>query len=448
VIDHQSESATMPRFNVKKMSLPAASVEALAAELAALSRRSFHGHAKLVGRLAVTYRPCSRTTDALPEVRVPFDDFRLFALSHRWVDNRGIVTPMIVMGMYRPALDLPGTGRINFECETALVVGRRHGRPAPDPRVNLSAGRTAMLLAQAVEDVDQGDLESGIQFPNFWWGFDNKRLPRPEPAVAAADWAAAEIHIGDLRAWPAEFFIRAAETRYEVHPLDGSTNPWADDAGPIAEGTIRGSWIFRDGEASPRAQQPVAVYADLNPVASGRWIRNPAWRVLEQRNLLPRRISGYRQFLELVSPFAGQGRLAPEPGNPTKAAGQFRAALAAHVDAEAGRADALIGAVRDACLAAGVPIPGDEEKAYEFLAGLLENPWLPAEVPAPTAGIQTIGLTGMPDPNSMTFSSGTVRASLYALGEQTARFEQIPARRVDEAFRQRYGRKRSSIVMS
>jgi hypothetical protein len=306
---------------------------------------------------------------------------------------------MIAMGMYRPTLDLPGTGRITFECETALVVGRRHGRPAPDPRVNLSASRTAMLLAQAVEDVDQGALESGIQFPRFYWGFNNKRPPRPEPAIAAADWTAAEVRIGDHRAWPAEFFIRAAEPRYEVHPLDGSPNPWADEPGPIIEGTTRGSWIFRHGEASPRAQQPVAVYADLASVASGRSIRNPAWRVAERHDLLPRRISGYRQFLEQVSPFTGLGRLAPEPRDSTKAAGQFRGNLAAYIDAEAGRADALIGAVRDACLAAGVPIPADEEKAYDFLAELLENPWLRAEVPPATAGIQTIGLIGMPDPD-------------------------------------------------
>ena len=68
----------------------------------------------------------------------------------------------------------------------------------------------------------------------------------------------------------------------------------------------------------------------------------------------------YRQWLEQVSPHTGPGRLAPEPGDPTRAAGRFRAALAAHVDAEAGRADALIGGVRDACLAAGVPIPVDD----------------------------------------------------------------------------------------
>jgi hypothetical protein len=448
VIDHQSERATMPRSNMKKMSLPAASVEALAAELAALSRRSFHGHAKLVGRLAVSYRPCSRTTAALSEVRVPFDDFHLFALSHRWVDNRGIVTPMIVMGMYRPALDLPGSGRIAFECETALVVGRWRGRPAPDPRVNLSASRTAMLLAQAVEDVDQVDLLPGVQLPRFYWGFDNKRPPRPEPAVAAAHWAAAEVRIGDLRAWPAEFFARPIGTRYNVHPLDGSNDPFGDELGPAEEGTTRGSWILRDGVATPRAQQPVAVYADLAHLASGRSIRNPSWRVLERHDLLPHKTSGYRHFLEKFSPFTGLGRLAPDPGDSTRAAGQFRAAMAAYIDAEAGRADALIGAVRDACLAAGVPIPVDEERAYEFLVGLLENPWLPAEVPAAVAGIQTIGLIGMPDPNSMTYSTGTVRANLYDLGEHAAaRFEQIPARRVDEAFRQRYGRKRSPIAM-
>jgi hypothetical protein len=96
---------------------------------------------------------------------------------------------------------------------------------------------------------------------------------------------------------------------------------------------------------------------------------------------------------------------------------------------------------RDACQAAGVPVPVDEEEAYEFLANLIEEPWLRPEIEG-VAAIQRIRLTGLPDPSTMTFSNGFVEADLYDLGEYTEQYAQVPAGRVAEAMDQgRRGRK-------
>jgi hypothetical protein len=57
------------------MTLPVAALEVLAAGLAALSRSSFRAHARPVDRLAVSYRVCSRATDALSDAHVEFGAF-------------------------------------------------------------------------------------------------------------------------------------------------------------------------------------------------------------------------------------------------------------------------------------------------------------------------------------------------------------------------------------
>jgi hypothetical protein len=143
----------------------------------------------------------------------------------------------------------------------------------------------------------------------------------------------------------------------------------------------------------------------------------------------------YRQWLEQVSPHTGSGRPAPAPGDPTRAAGGFRAALAAYVDGGDGRAESLMGDLRDACDAAGVPLP-DGEESYEQLADLIEAPWQRVEMPA--ASIQRIRLDGPLGPGSMTFATPTIEIDLFDLGRQAAdRFAPVPDRRVREMFQQR-----------
>jgi hypothetical protein len=97
--------------------------------------------------------------------------------------------------------------------------------------------------------------------------------------------------------------------------------------------------------------------------------------------------------------------------------------------------DALIEDTRDACQAAGVPVPTDEEEAYEFLTGLLEEPWLRPEVEG-VASIQRVRLTGLPNPATMAFSNGFIEANLYDLGEYTDQYAQVPAGRLAKAMDQ------------
>jgi hypothetical protein len=102
---------------------------------------------------------------------------------------------------------------------------------------------------------------------------------------------------------------------------------------------------------------------------------------------------------------------------------------------------ALLLAARDACQAAGVPVPVDPEEADTFLGGLLEEPWSRSVV-EDQAAIQRVRLTGLPDPSTMTFSDGFVEADLYDLGVYNDQYAQVPLGRVVEAMAQgRRGRK-------
>src|SRR3954451_3124865 len=98
-------NAPMPRSKTKPSVLSPAGFAFLAAQLEAIARPSAHAHHRRVQRLAVTVRYCRRHRDELPENAIPYDAFRLFALSHRWVEHRGRVTPNVVLAIYRPTID-------------------------------------------------------------------------------------------------------------------------------------------------------------------------------------------------------------------------------------------------------------------------------------------------------------------------------------------------------
>jgi hypothetical protein len=405
----------------------------LDAGLQAIKNTPAHAHARRVERLGVTYRPCKRGSDFLPQAHIPFDDFRLMSLSHRWCDRSGAVNPIVVLGAYKPVVDLPdGTGRITFTCEGALTVGRLGGRVVPDPRTNLSGCRTAVLLSQAVDDDDAVELAPALALPRFAFAFPPNRPPVFESGRPTEEWEAAEIKIGDLRAWPIEFFARPLGARYDVNPVDGSADPFAGETAAVEEGTILGTWVLSDGVATPLAQEPLEIFADLTRLG-GRTVRNPAWHALQANGVIPPRL-GYRQWLERVSPYTGTGRDAPDADDPSTEAGQFRARLADCVDREG--IDNLMQDVRDSCQAAGVPVPVDPAEAYAFLASLLEDPWLRTEVEG-QASLQRVRLTGLPDPSTMTFSNGVLAADLYSLAGYTEQYAQLPAGRVVEALEQR-----------
>jgi hypothetical protein len=280
-------------------------------------------------------------------------------------------------------------------------------------------------MAQEIEDADSSGFMPGLELPRFYYAFERGRPPRPEASVSAGDWAAGEVPIGNLRAWPAEYFARPLKERWDVHLLDGSPVP-AAEAGPADEGM---------------SQRPAAIFASLFHLAV-RSVRNPAWRVLQDHQVIPR--MRYRAFLECVSPHTGSGRVVPNPGHPTSGAGRFRSALATYIDGVEGGVEMFMGDLRDACTSAGVPVPEGDDEAYERLAGMLENPWRRAEVPN-VAGIQRIRLFGPPDPTTMVFSTGTVEADLYDLSDYLNRYEQISQKCVIESFRQKFGRRKVSF---
>jgi hypothetical protein len=403
----------------------------LDAGLQAIKHTPAHAHARRVERLAVTYRPCKWRSDTLPQAHIQFDDFRLMSLSHRWCDRSGVVTRIVVLGAYKPVVDLPGTGRITFACEGALTVGRLGGRVVPDPRTNLSGCRTAILLSQAIEDADQVELVPAIAFPRFYYAFDPKRPPVFEADRPVEDWEAGEVKIGNLRAWPLEYFARPSGAHWDQNPVDGSPDPWADEAAPVEEGAIRGSWILSDGVATPMAQEPLEIFADLSHLG-GRCFRSPAWEVLRSHKIINPN-QGFRAWLERLCPFTGTGPDAPDADDPATEAGKFRSRLADFIDREG--LDNLINDLADSCQAAGVPVPVDTEDAYEFLTGLLEDPWMRPEVEG-QASFQRVRLTGLPDPSTMTFSNGVVEVDLYSLSEYTDQYAQLPAGRVAEALEQ------------
>jgi hypothetical protein len=202
--------------------LPDRSLGHLLDALAAPQAAGVHAHHKRSDLLAATYRPCQRSTDRIPDERVPFDAFRLLALTHRWTEGvRGQISRKVVLAIYRPVVDLPGSGRIRFACEAALPVGARPARASPDPRRNPTAARAAALMHRAIEDAGRRELTSALDLPAFYYAFRPDRPPAYEAAIPPATWAARMVRIGDLIAWPAEFFARPTGRRWEGHPVPG-----------------------------------------------------------------------------------------------------------------------------------------------------------------------------------------------------------------------------------
>jgi hypothetical protein len=121
----------------KRLNLPDATVESLAAELAAIARShsSFRANAgRGEERLAVTYRVCGRDTDGLPDRHVELESLRLLALSRRCVDRGGAVAGMSIVGIYKPEVDVP-TGRIRLACVWAMDLGARAESPPSRARI-------------------------------------------------------------------------------------------------------------------------------------------------------------------------------------------------------------------------------------------------------------------------------------------------------------------------
>jgi hypothetical protein len=106
----------------RRLSLTSSAADFLLEELEAVGRSSEHAHRRRLGRAAVTFRPCRQGRDAIPAGLIPFDAFRLLAVTYGYSDGRG-PRPRVSLGVFRPTLDPTGSGRIRFRCE------QRRGHP-------------------------------------------------------------------------------------------------------------------------------------------------------------------------------------------------------------------------------------------------------------------------------------------------------------------------------
>lgn len=378
-------AATAPRARRRNRldTLPAPANTVLVDALSRLRDGGNHGHARRQSTIAVAFKPCHRGSDALVDRAIEFDAFRMFVLGHRFCDDDGVVRRRTPLAIYRPVVDLPGTGRIGFALEAVLDVAARVRTRSVRNLVaadNATAARMAILMADAIDDATPDSVAAAPALPEFYWAFKPGRLPVFEATHSQVEWASAEIRIGSMRAWPARMFVRGDRDDFDVNPVDGSPRPGGEHP----------SWVERDGVKLPRCQEPDAIYTNLAPFA-GRTVRNPAARVLKAARIDP-------------------------AGLPALAASSPESA-----------ADLMV-ALSDACTALGVPRPGTVEGYFE----MLRNPAARVAVPA-ASSIQVVRLAGTPSPETLDFRGEAHAAGLHDLGGP---YDAVAPRRVAEMMEQ------------
>ncbi len=369
-------------------------------------------HAQLMSRVAVTFKACHRRYEDVPAGALDFDAFRMFVASRRLCEGRGDFAARIPLAIYKPTVDLPGTGRIDFAleaaCDLSLRVGAAGARSV-SATTNYTGAKIGLLATQAAEDASDVDMLAAPEMPRFYWAFHSGKSPVFEPAYTTQQWAESETRIGLMRAWPAEMFIRDGRA-YDAHPVDGTPAP--EDA-TAADGTWWGMWLMRDGRWVPKCQEPDAIYAYLAPFR-GRAMRNPAWDVMRAHGVIATH-APYREWRE------------------TRDEAAFAAALTAYCEADPGNSDRLVADVVAAFVAVDAPVDD-----MDYVEHMIAQPWLPVTDPR-AAAIQVVRLTGAPAPATMEFQ-GPVTARLYDIG---GAYEQVEPRRLEEASRQRRRRSRS-----
>ncbi len=338
----------------------------LTAELRALAHSSALARRRGGGdRIALTFRPARQGRDGLPGGPIPLDDFRLLALSGRpGPSGDGWGRRRLVLAIYRPVLDPDGSGRVGYRCEQAFDVASP--RSLYRPTLNATAARAAVVLHQALADADPGDFATTPAWPRFYRGFDPGREPEPDATVTPDAWAAAEVAVGGLRAWPAE--------------------------------------MLADRPAGPGTSRVFASLAHLK----GRRVRNPAFAVLRRHGLLTARL-GDRAWLDTLG--------LPAPGglvDGTSRAGRLRRSIEAYATADPANERALPRDARDGCAAIGVRI-GTGPDGDDTLAGLLDSPWWRPEVHY-AGGLRLIRLAGPAGPTTMTFADATCAVNFFDLG--------------------------------
>jgi hypothetical protein len=404
---------------------------------------SFSRHQRLTRRVALTFRATVRPT---PSGYVAYDAWRLFVLGFRWCPAPALPRSRAPLAVYRPVIDLvveddgvvTGTGRIGFRPDRVYDLVARYGVRRVDPGRDLVTARLAVALARAVEDVEPYELVTCPVLPRFYWAFDRDRPPVHDPANGTADaFAAAECTIDGRRAWPAEFFVARPGTRYVLHPVDGSPDPWGEEAAASGmaapEGAVRhGSWFLRDGVAYPNPQPPAAVYVDFAPFA-GRRVRNPAHDVLKRMGIIPDET--FPQFRNQFGRVIDAQRTFPAPeyteevtaGGPRAVPVNAPARLLARLTGDDALLCRMLAELRAACDQLGIPVPagapGDER-----LAEMLATPYAAVSI-ADAPPIQVLGLDGIARPDRLTFADATLDLDLYDLGDEFAAVPPAGSRR-------------------
>lgn len=404
---------------------------ALARLAEAARKTSFLNHAKRLTRVALTFKPCGKGVEDLPNRALELNKLRMFVLTQRFTADRGDnLQRTSPLAIYSVIADLPGTGRLRFVPDAVLdVAARPNGRGnSLDPGENATATRAAVLMSQAVEDAESRDFVPLPALPVFYYAFHANRSPVFEERFTREEWAAAEIRIGTMRAWPAAMFARLRRERYAMHPLDGSPCPDFEPDGVYQHD----DWYYREGAWYPGAQLPDSIYTYLAPVFNGRQVRNPAYAVLRDHGMLPD--MSYKAWLDTVSKSSPSGRVYQSPVDPTTGTGKFRAALEERATGDDGKwqAEVLLD-LRYACDAVGLAY--EDEDA---LLVMLDNPWQPQFIPGP-AVIQVFRLEGHAASETLVFETPDCDCDLYDLGPL---YESVDPARVDEAVYQATSRTR------
>jgi hypothetical protein len=417
----------------RAVALTEAALDSLDRGLLAIALASPRAFARRRGRLALMVVHRDLGHDRLPHGFVPLDDLRVVALSYNLaVDRRGGAQWRAPLAVYRPRVDLPGTGHAAFECAVvydAAARGKGHGPVNQiDPRRNPGLARAAVLLHQAVADARPDDPDEGPVLPRLYWAYRPDRPPGFEPGYAPAGWAAAEVKVGLFRAWPAELLVREPRLVHATYTVGGDPEPLAGGDVQAAEGAlgrdgVRDRWLRRGADSIPLAWPPAVIYAATDGLL-GRTIRNPAFDTLRRAGLIPAG-RAHRDWSDSVARAIGAGLAKAGHGDDRHPAAAFRSAVEAYASSSPAAEAGLLAEVRAGCEALGVPVPDDEEGAVQFLAGLVMAPWATVAMPD-AAAVRVIRLQGPPDSAAPRLEAGSMTLELGDLGPHAGPYRPAP----------------------
>jgi hypothetical protein len=345
-------------------------------------------------------------------------DISLYVLSSRTCLDEQPIARM-PLALYHLEFDIPGSGIGRFVVHAVYDVRAsgpvKQGRPLIEMASNIT--QRALWMAQAIEDVGDNALPNQFNLLQLYWAFNRDNLPVFETTHTPQEWKDAEINIGKMKAWPAEFFVRQHNKRYDVSPLDGSPNPWFIE--PMPTGDEHGEWVVRDGMPIPKTQVPDAIYTYLN-WATGANLRNPAYTVLRRRSIILSPLS-YNHWL---AKFGVKTDLGVDFNDAAQMVNSAIANFCHQVDG--GQSKLMVDMV-NAFEGFGIPAPTPEDRKR-----LLYEPWSRIECPTLPV-IQVVQLTGPPSADTMFFYNDPIELDAYTLNET---YEQVTPAALEELRRQ------------